>query len=86
MKHSQYKKYILSIVLICFGIGMLVGNFVCVKLIDTYTSDAGVNWNPIWMMTTVFSALIMGAFCVLFKDDTKDASAKIETVVEADAE
>lgn len=74
------------IVLICFGIGMLIGNFACVKLIDTYTTETGVNWNPIWMMTTVFSAIILGAFCLLFKDDTKNAETETATDVVADDE
>jgi len=64
------------IMLICFGVGMLAGNFINGKLIEIYTSDAGVNWNPIWVITTVSSAVILAAFCVIFKDDVKTLSNK----------
>jgi len=68
------------IVLICFGVGMLIGTFIDVKLIDTYTTEqmvAGVvqktyGWNIIWIITTAISAILLGAFCLVFRDDVVD--------------
>jgi MFS family permease len=57
------------IVLICFGIGMFIGNFFNGRLIDIYTTEAGVSWNPIWVITMIISAVLLGAFCILFKED-----------------
>jgi nucleoside transporter len=60
--------------LICFGIGMLAGNFINGKLIQVYTTDGVVDWNPIWMITTICMAVLLAAFCVLFKDDVRSAA------------
>jgi nucleoside transporter len=69
------------IVLICFGIGMLLGTFINGKLIEIYTVEEGVNWSPIWVITTVFSVIILGAFVLLFKDDVRE----VEVAAEASA-
>ena len=66
------------IVLICFGVGMLIGNFFNGKLIDVYTGDDGVNWTTIWMITTIITAALLGAFAVLFKDDVEEVAAATE--------
>jgi nucleoside transporter len=71
------------IVLICFGVGMLMGNFFNVKLIDMYSTVElieGVeqtvsNWDAIWMITTIISVVIAVGFWAIFKDDIKDAKA-----------
>jgi nucleoside transporter len=71
------------IVLICFGVGMLLGNFFNVKLIDIYSTVEMVNgveetvsnWDTIWMITTIISVVIMAAFWAIFKDDVKEAEA-----------
>ncbi|UCG59429.1 MAG: MFS transporter [Phycisphaerales bacterium] len=68
------------IFLICFGIGMLLGNFFNAKLIDIYTTIEVVgdvtqktfNWNTIWMITTIISAVLLAAFCVLLRDDVRE--------------
>jgi nucleoside transporter len=61
------------IVLICFGVGMLIGNFFNGKLIEMNTVDEVVNWNPIWMITAIISAVLLGMFCLLFRDDLPKA-------------
>ena len=61
--------------LLCFGIGWLVGNFVNGMLIEKYTgADEIVNWNPIWAITTICSVVLLVAFVLLFKDDTKEVA------------
>jgi len=65
------------IVLICFGIGMLVGNFFNGKLISHYMTETIVDgvtqkvydWNTIWAITTVISIVLLVAFCLVFRDD-----------------
>jgi len=70
------------IVLICFGVGMLAGNFINGKLIEMNRVEGVVNWSPVWMVTTIFSLILLGVFCLLFKDDVKDAQTD-ETNAEA---
>ncbi len=59
------------IVLICFGVGMLLGTFVNVRLLAHYTADEVTNWGPVFMIATVMSAILLGAFCLVFKQDVK---------------
>lgn len=79
--------------LLCFGVGWLVGNFVNGKLIEVYTTEQiieavatkSTDWNSIWMITTITSVVLMGAFLVLFRDDvsTKAEAVPTEETVEA---
>lgn len=55
-----------------FGVGLLIGNFLCNWLIETYTVDDVRQWQPIWMWTTVASAAVMIIFALAFKDKTQD--------------
>jgi MFS family permease len=72
------------IALICFGVGMLIGNFFNGKLIDIYTSEElieGVstvqyNWNAIWMITTLISVGVLVAFLLFFKEDVTQPKAE----------
>ena len=73
------------IVLVCYGIGMLIGNFFNGKLISHYTTETiadGVtqkvyDWNTIWIVTTVISVVLLAAFCLVFRDDvTKKGGPK----------
>lgn len=61
------------IVLICFGIGMLIGTFFNVELIGRNTTDNVCNWNPVFMITAIMSTILLGAFCLLFRDDVAKA-------------
>lgn len=57
------------IILICYGVGMLVGTYFSVQLINRYTTDGVVDWNPIWVVITIMSAVLLGLFALLFRDD-----------------
>ena len=59
------------IVLICFGVGMLVGTFVNVELIERYTTDGICNWNPVFVINALISAVLVVALCAVFRDDVK---------------
>lgn len=61
------------IVLICFGVGMLIGTFFNVELIGRNTTDNVCNWNPVFMITAIMSTILLGAFCLLFRDDVAKA-------------
>jgi nucleoside transporter len=62
------------IVLICFGVGMLIGTFFNVELIERYTTDGVCNWNPVFVINALLSAILLVALCALFRDDVKQAS------------
>lgn len=62
------------IVLICFGVGMLIGTFLNVELIDRYTIGDACNWNPVFIINALISVVLLAALCVLFRDDVKQAS------------
>ncbi|NLH17496.1 MAG: nucleoside permease [Phycisphaerae bacterium] len=68
--------------LMVFGIGMLIGNFVNVKLIDHFTTGADaakiIDWNGIWIVQIVISVVLLAALLVFFKqNDTKPAAQKV---------
>jgi len=59
------------IFLVTFGAGLLVGNFLCARLIHLYKTAAGYNWDAIWGITTLVSVGLLVGFALLFKDDKK---------------
>ena len=63
------------IVLICFGLGMLVGTFVNVRLIALYTTDDVCNWTPVFVINAIVSVVMVAALSTVFRDDIKDAPA-----------
>ncbi|RKY10170.1 MAG: MFS transporter [Planctomycetota bacterium] len=66
------------IVLICFGAGMLVGNFVNVKLIRRYTADDVCNWSPVFIITAIVSVVLLVVMALFFRDDIKEVAAAAE--------
>lgn len=73
--------------LFLFGVGMLVGTFFNVKLIDMYTVEKTVegvltkvtNWDTIWIILTAMSAVLMVVFSVFFRDDVLKKAAPSTT-------
>jgi nucleoside transporter len=57
------------IFLVTFGAGLLVGNFLCARLIDHYKTEAGYNWDAIWGITTLVSVGLMLGFILFFKKE-----------------
>mgnify|MGYP000981947112 CR=1 FL=1 len=82
------------IVLICFGLGMLIGTFFNVRLIDMYTIQSTVdeavtitNWNAIWAIISTMTAALLGAFWLFFRDDlAKNVAPIVEQVDQGTAE
>jgi nucleoside transporter len=59
-----------------FGLGLLVGNYVNGLLLDHYTNSEGaVNWQPVWTITTICSAVLFVLFMLVFHDNPKGESA-----------
>lgn len=69
--------------LLLFGVGMGIGTFASEGLINMYTVEKTVeqvatkvtNWNAIWTILTVTSAVLMAAFWFLFRDDVLKKAA-----------
>jgi MFS family permease len=61
------------IVLICFGVGMLIGTFANVELIERYTTDGVCNWIPVFMIIAIVSAVLLVAKAAFFRDDVAKA-------------
>ena len=66
------------IVLICYGVGMLIGTFANVELIDRYTTDGLCNWIPVFKIIAIVSAILLVALAALFRDDV----AKVSTTTD----
>jgi len=56
-------------VLVCYGVGQFVGTFVNVKLIAAYATDGVTNWKPVFVITTIISAALVGILCLFFRED-----------------
>ncbi len=67
------------IFLVTFGAGLLVGNFICARLIEYYRTPAGHNWNAIWGVTTILSLVLLVSFAILFKE--RSVASKKEVVI-----
>ena len=73
------------IVLICFGLGMLVGTFVNVRLIALYTTDDVCNWTPVFVINAIVSVVMVAALSTVFRDDIKAAPAAEPTEKDSQA-
>jgi nucleoside transporter len=62
------------IVLICFGVGMLIGTLFNAKLIERYTTDGVCNWIPVFVIMALISAVLLAVMYALFRDDVKQAA------------
>jgi len=60
--------------LLCYGIGQFLGTFFNVKLIERYTADGVCDWNPVFVITSVFSVVLLVALSALFRNDAKQAA------------
>jgi nucleoside transporter len=63
------------IFLVTYGIGLLIGNFICAHIIEYFRMEDGNNWNGIWGVTTILSVITLVLFALLFKNDV---SQKVE--------
>ncbi len=71
-----------------FGLGLLAGNFINGKLLEHYTtvSETGAKvyeWQPIWLITTVCSLVLLLVFMAIFHDNPKADGEDAEGETEA---
>ncbi len=57
------------IFLVTFGLGLLVGNLTCGRIIHLYKSSEGYNWDAIWGITTISSIILLVLFMLFFKKE-----------------
>lgn len=58
------------ITLATYGVGMLIGFWVAGQITDTYsTGDNMHNWQDIWIVPSIFAAVVMVLFALLFKNE-----------------
>jgi nucleoside transporter len=67
------------IVLVCYGIGMLIGTFINVEIIERYTSDGECNWNPVFVINAIISIALLLALCAFFRNDISKAAEQVST-------
>ena len=67
------------IVLACYGVGMLIGTFINVELIERYTTDGVCYWNPVFVIIAIVSAVLLVALIAFFRNDIKQASEPVST-------
>lgn len=65
------------IVLICFGVGMFLGNLFNVNLITWCTTDEVCDWSRVFMVASIISAVLLVAFFFLFRDDVSEATPAV---------
>ena len=59
--------------LVTFGLGLLMGNFICRQIIDNFsvTTNRAIsyNWNMIWGITSAMSLVLLLLFVLIFKNE-----------------
>lgn len=57
------------ITLATYGIGMLIGFSVAGKITETYSAEAGIAWQQIWLFPAGFAAVVLVLFALTFKTE-----------------
>jgi nucleoside transporter len=57
------------IFLVTYGVGLLVGNLICSRIIDHYKSVGNYNWDAIWGIITGLSIVLLVGFILFFKNN-----------------
>jgi len=76
-----------GLLFLIFGVGLLLGNFINGWIIDVNTVTEGAekitNWQPLWNVNTVVSAVLLLLFALLFRDPVAAKSAEAAKAGEA---
>lgn len=62
------------ITLATYGVGMLVGFWVAGQVTDSYVTNAGHDWAPIWYFPAGFALAVLVIFVLLFKGEMVEAN------------
>jgi len=56
------------ITLATYGVGMLIGTFLSGAVVEYYTTDAGPDWERIWLFPAAVAFVVLVAFLFLFRE------------------
>src|SRR5690606_28184200 len=56
------------ITLATYGVGMLIGTFLSGAVVEHYTTEAGPDWQQIWLFPAGVAFVVLVAFLFLFHD------------------
>ncbi|MCG6187351.1 MFS transporter [Maribellus maritimus] len=56
------------IFLVTYGVGLLVGNLICSRIIEHYKTAADYNWDAIWGIISIMSVVLLVGFIIFFKN------------------
>jgi MFS family permease len=56
------------ITLATYGVGMLIGTFLSGAVVEHFTTDAGPDWQQIWLFPAGVALVVLIAFLLLFRD------------------
>jgi MFS family permease len=57
--------------LVTYGIGIGLGSVISGQIVDWFTVDGVKQWQTIWLIPSIFAAVVSILFVVLFKDEKK---------------
>jgi nucleoside transporter len=66
------------IAFVTLGAGMFIGSWASGRVVDAFATGTTHDWHSIWMVPSIFAAVILAVFAVLFRD-TEQAPATSTT-------
>jgi len=63
------------ITLATYGVGMLIGTFLSGAVVEHFTTEAGPDWQQIWLFPAAVALVVLIAFLLLFRDRPAVAAA-----------
>jgi len=63
------------ITLATYGVGMLIGTFLSGAVVEHFTTEAGPDWQQIWLFPAGVALVVLVAFLLLFRDRPAAAAA-----------
>jgi len=67
------------ITLATYGVGMLIGTFLSGAVVEHYTTEAGRDWQQIWLFPAGVALVVLVAFLFLFRERPASAAAAAST-------
>jgi MFS family permease len=62
------------IALLTYGVGMAIGSYLAGQVVEMYVIEGGHDWQTIWMIPCVFTAVVALLFALVFRDTSVDDS------------
>jgi len=85
---KEMKAQAQGLLFLIFGVGLLLGNFANGGLIEASTDPATqiIDWQPMWLVNVIVSAVLLVLFAVLFRDPVAAKGVEVAPVEEEDIE